>query len=101
MWHAGRNLDSLLGVQTLRLPRHFEFCRSLQHKEELARMLVVVPHLGCPWRHSFVDHTERLGFNQVPAIALLAPQIMFGVGFADHIRNPTLIAPTHEFLLPS
>lgn len=42
-------------------------------------MLVVVWFFRGAGRHRFLDHTQAVGLEQVPALALVAPFIMFGI----------------------
>lgn len=78
MRYAGRNLDSFARLQFMAWSVDFKHRRALKDKEELTRAMVKVANFDRPWWHALADDTERRLVDKVPAVAAIAPSVMFG-----------------------
>ena len=80
---AGRDLDALafLKYEDVVLDLHRQF--AFENIEELARASMRVADLAGRSRHEFFNHAEVRPLDQVPAVAIGAPFIMFGGLDAD------------------
>lgn len=70
---------------------HHDFSR--QHIEKLLRFVMIVANLGRARRNEFFNHAELFVLDQVPAIAIVAPAVMFGIFATDgcglsHVCSP-------------
>ena len=84
MRHVGRHCDALMRVQLVLCAVQFKQGNAPQNKKELTCRAMIMPDFGCVRGHSFVNHAERRIFDEMPAIANLAPDVMFGGVFANH-----------------
>ena len=82
---ARRDLQPLLRRQPVLLAFQLHRQLAAQHKKELPRTAVKMTRLASVRRHAFMNDAHILAFHQIPAVALLAPLIMFRVLFADHL----------------
>src|SRR5204862_7801211 len=62
---------------------------AFENKKELPRAAMQVFDLGLAWRHTLLNDADLLAFDQMPAIANLAPDVMFGVLCVDGIHHLT------------
>ena len=76
---AGWDMDTFKGIDDDVLTVYFESGRTLQYEEKLLGLLVKVGRLRSAGRHHFLDDAEVVGFEQVPALAILAPLVVFDV----------------------
>src|SRR5690606_12925976 len=58
---------------------NLEVCHATQNEKELLRIVMEMQVLGSAGRHLLPNNTKRRGIHQVPAIAHIAPIIMFTV----------------------
>lgn len=54
-----------------------------EDEEKLLDLLVIVAHLRGPGRHAFFNDAEIGVPHQVPAVAAVSPNIVFGITRAD------------------
>ena len=80
---AGRHVEALPRPETMRHALQLQRGGAAQHVEELPRAHMPVAHLGGAGGHAFLDHAEVIAGQQMPAVALLAPDVMCCVGGAD------------------
>ena len=82
---SGRNLDSFafLKNEDVIFDLHSQF--AVENIEELARSDVGVADLAGPGWHEFFDNAKARSFDQMPAIAVGTPFIMFGRFDADYL----------------
>src|SRR5579859_1086711 len=73
---AARRYQRLLAI-------HFHQDLAAENVEELLGVLVMMANLGGARGHELFDHTQVLVSDQVPAIAVDTPAIVFGVLAAD------------------
>lgn len=50
--------------------------------EKLLRLPVMVPHFACPRGNEFFDHAQAGILYQMPAVAIVSPTVVLGVGAA-------------------
>lgn len=82
---AWRDFDSLSRVEDVVLVLDFERELAFEDVEELAGVDVMVARLGCAGRHALFDDAEAGCADEVPAVAVVAPGIVFGgVGAYGH-----------------
>lgn len=79
MLGTGWDVDAFRGIHRDLLPFHFKSGGTQKDVKKLLGVLVVVRFFRGAGRHHFLDHTQAIGFEQVPALALVTPLIMFGV----------------------
>ncbi len=73
------NMNTFIGTYTVRLAIDQKCGDTRQNIENLLGLLVKMQLLGRMWRHSFLNHTQAIGLQQVPTVAIISPRIMFGV----------------------
>jgi len=78
-----RNPNTLSGSQGHRTTIHFHDRRARKNVEELLRVMVEVANLRRARRHALLDHAELRIPDQVPAVTMVAPDVMLGGCFAD------------------
>ena len=79
MTNSRRNFQSipLLQLNFMIFKNHRPL--AFKDEKELPRDLMVVHHLHAIGRHTFLDYTDIVALEQMPAIAGIAPQVMFGI----------------------
>src|SRR5260370_19319697 len=80
---AGGDLDSLAGLEGEVVVLDLEGELALEDEEELAGTGVVVAGLPGAGGHQLFDDVELWGADEVPAIAVVAPDVVLGVGGGD------------------
>jgi len=88
MFRFGRNFQTLMRVEQVTLAFKLHTERAAQYKKELPTLGVIVTNLRCTGRHPLVDDREILPLQQCPAVALVAPEIVFGIIFRYHVDFP-------------
>src|SRR5579864_4407101 len=74
-----RNVDSLPTRQVHPAPVDLQLSLPVQNVEELLRFAVTMAYLGGLGRHLFFNNAETVVFDQMPAVAHLAPRVVLGV----------------------
>jgi hypothetical protein len=85
-------MQSFSGVQDDVFIVYLHHRFSAENVEELLGFLVKVSHLVRARRHLFLNHTKAGVFYQVPAIAILSPDVMLGGETADGFHDGTVIS---------
>src|SRR5579864_7727585 len=73
------NVDSLPTRQVHPAPVDLQLSLPVQNVEELLRFAVTMAYLGGLGRHLFFNNAETVVFDQMPAVAHLAPRVVLGV----------------------
>jgi hypothetical protein len=81
------NVQTLASPQSAFLSLNFHYRLTGENKKELLRFLVKVPGLTAAGRHTLLNHAKAAVIQQVPAIADLAPNIVFDSGTSDWIHD--------------
>jgi hypothetical protein len=84
----GWDFDAFVRLKDMPFAVDLKGCHALKHKEKLMGSLMRVPYFLGAWRHSFVNHAQVGGFEQVPTIAARTPDIVFCIGLANHAGDP-------------
>lgn len=85
MRNSRRDFNPFEGADGFVTSIDLESGRSDEDKEKLSGLIVIMPCLGRPRLHSFVDDAQRFLFQQMPAVTSVSPNIVFGVMFTDSI----------------
>ena len=77
--HTRWDVEAFRRIYGNALAVHLESGGAEQDIEKLLSMLVEVGFFGSAGRHRFLYHAEAVRFEEVPALAAVAPLIVFGV----------------------
>jgi len=88
MFRFGRYFQTLMCVEQVTLAFKLHTEGAAQYKKELPTLGVIVANLRCTGWHPLVDDSEILPLQQCPAVAFVAPKIVFGVLFGHHVDFP-------------
>lgn len=93
MLNTGRDFHSLLRREHFSFLSNLHCHRAGEDEKELSGPIVKVSLLGRACRHSFMDHAELRGIDELPAIATLSPHIMLCVVLAHHELTSFTVTP--------
>ena len=80
---AGGDLDAFAGVEEEVVVLDLEGELAFEDVEELAGLEVVVAGFAGARGHCFFDDVELGGSDEVPAVAVVSPGVVLGVGGGD------------------
>src|SRR4051794_2382656 len=86
---TGSDLQALSGTKLNFVSGKLDGQLSSQDVEKLAGAAVVMTDLRRPGRHSLLNDAQSICPDQVPAITAVAPRVMLGRCFLDHVRSLT------------
>ena len=82
-----RHMQSLTHLQQVKLSFHFHHRLAREHVKELPRTMVAVADFPSACWHVLLDHAQVVALEQMPAIAGVAPGIVFGIGDAGRAHG--------------
>jgi hypothetical protein len=91
MRHPGGHRTSLLSGERKTSAIDFEGRAAGQNEEELMSLLMVVADFPTPGRHPLLDDAKPRRLQEMPAVAVAAPDVVLGVLLADNIRHAWLL----------
>jgi hypothetical protein len=84
MRHPSGHRTSLPSGERTTSAIHFEGRAAGQNKEELMRLLMVVADFPTPRRYPLLDDAKPRRLQEMPAVAVAAPDVVLGV----RVRTP-------------
>src|SRR5215207_11189849 len=92
MFDQRRDFDRFTFLQSHLVIFKSDLPFALENIKELPRRAVIMHYLRATRRDAFLDHTDVIAFEEMPAVANLTPYIMFGVFNGNYHKLGTSLA---------